>query len=42
MFTARASTRPIRTTESADWTIMVIFAGRVRGMTSVGLNASRW
>ena len=37
--TARATTRAIRTTERVDWTIIVIFAGRVRGMTSVGLNA---
>ena len=36
---ARASTTAMRTTERVDWTIIASFAGRVRGMTSVGLKA---
>ena len=39
MLIARASTTAMSTTERVDWTIIAIFAGRVRGMTSVGLKA---
>ena len=39
MFTARAMTSPISASERADCTNMAILAGRVSGMTSVGLKA---
>jgi len=39
MFTARAATRSTVTAESVDSAAINAFAGRVRGMASVGLNA---
>jgi len=38
-FTARATMRPSSASDTVDWTIIVYFALRVSGMTSVGLNA---
>jgi hypothetical protein len=39
MFTARATTIPIVTSDASDWTSMSIFAIADRGIVSVGLNA---
>ena len=39
MFTARATTRPIVTSETKDWTSIRSFAICVSGIASVGLNA---
>jgi hypothetical protein len=39
MFTARAATSRIVIAESVDSAAMIVFAGRVRGIASVGLNA---
>ncbi len=39
MFTARAITSPMITSELVAWTAMASFAHRASGMTSVGLNA---
>jgi hypothetical protein len=39
MFTARAMTSATVANDTADWNIIVIFAHRVSGNVSVGLNA---
>ncbi len=39
MFTTWAMTSPTRTSETDDCNTIVIFAQRLNGMTSVGLNA---
>jgi hypothetical protein len=40
MFTARATTMTARARLIADWTSMSIFAQRLSGIVSVGLNAA--
>ena len=40
MFTARATTMTASVRLTADWTSISIFAQRLRGIVSVGLNAA--
>ena len=39
MLTARATISPIVTSETSDWTPMIVFAVGVSGIVSVGENA---
>jgi hypothetical protein len=39
MFTARATTSPIVTSDTSDWIPMMLFAVGESGIVSVGLNA---